>query len=100
MSLRTRRDSSNHLSSASRSKLFRTNRAIPLVLLACSSVSFAQLSVTTHHYDTSRTGWNSQESVLTPTNVGSAAFGLLRTVTLDQKVNAQPLVVPNVKIGG
>jgi hypothetical protein len=24
----------------------------------------------------------------------------LRTVTLDQKVNAQPLVVPNVKIGG
>ena len=73
---------------------------MPLVLLACSSASFAQFSVTTHHYDTSRTGWNSQESVLTPANVGSAAFGLLRTVTLDEKVNAQPLVVSNVNIGG
>ena len=88
------------MSTTTRSKLSRTNRAIPLVLLACSSASLAQFSVTTHHYDTSRTGWNSQESVLTPANVGSAAFGLLHTVTLDQKVNAQPLVVSNVKIGG
>ncbi len=71
-----------------------------LVLLACSIASFAQFSVTTHHYDTGRTGWNSQESVLTPANVGSAAFGLLHTVTLDEKVNAQPLVFSNVNIGG
>ena len=97
--LTTRRNSSNHMSTARRSKPSRTNRALLLALLACSSASFAQLSVTTHHYDTSRTGWNSQESVLTPANVGSSAFGLLRTVTLDEKVNAQPLVVSNVKIG-
>jgi hypothetical protein len=83
--------------SAKLGKLSRASPTLPFVLLACSSLSFAQFSVTTHHYDTSRTGWNSQESVLTPANVGSSSFGLLHTVTLDQKVNAQPLVVPNVK---
>ena len=87
------------MSTARRSKPSRTNTALLLALLACSGASFAQFSVTTHHYDTSRTGWNSQESVLTPANVGSSAFGLLRIVTLDEKVNAEPLVVSNVRIG-
>jgi hypothetical protein len=59
---------------------------------------FAQTSVTTYHYDTYRTGWNSSETVLTPANVNSSQFGLLTTVKLDDQVDAQPLLVPSVNI--
>lgn len=55
-------------------------------------------SVTTYHYDNYRTGWNQNETILNPTNVNSSSFGLLQTVTLDQQVDAQPLVVPAVNI--
>ncbi len=57
-----------------------------------------QTSVTTYHYDNYRTGWNQNESVLTPANVGSSSFHLLQTVPLDDQVDAQPLVVPDVQI--
>jgi hypothetical protein len=58
----------------------------------------AQTAVTTYHNDNNRTGWNKTESVLTPANVGAATFGLLQKVTLDDQVDAQPLVVPGVMI--
>jgi hypothetical protein len=57
-----------------------------------------QTAVTTYHYDNYRTGWNQSESVLTPANVTSSTFGLLQNVTLDDQVDAQPLVVPGVLI--
>jgi len=60
--------------------------------------ALGQTAVWTYHYDNNRTGWNSAESKLTPANVGSSSFGLLRTVTLDDQVDAQPLVVPSVLI--
>src|SRR5579864_344576 len=56
------------------------------------------VSVTTYHYDNLRTGWNSNETVLTPGNVKSTTFGLLHSVTLDQQVDAQPLIVPGESI--
>lgn len=55
-------------------------------------------SVTTYHYDNYRTGWNQNETSLNPANVNTSSFGLLQTVTLDQQVDAQPLVVPGVNI--
>jgi hypothetical protein len=55
-------------------------------------------AVTTYHNDNLRTGWNSNESVLTPTNVNTETFGLLHSVALDAQVDSQPLVVPNVTI--
>jgi hypothetical protein len=61
-------------------------------------VAAAQTAVLTHHNDHYRTGWNSTETVLTPSNVNSSQFGLLATVTLDDQADAQPLVVPNVTI--
>src|SRR5271155_6096240 len=67
-------------------------------LLANALTATAQVAVTTYHYDNYRTGWNSRETLLTPTNVASASFGLLFTVTLDDQVDAQPLLVPNVNI--
>jgi hypothetical protein len=57
-----------------------------------------QTSVTTYHYDNYRTGWNQNESTLTPANVGNKTFGLLQNVALDDQVDAQPLVVPGVLI--
>src|SRR5579863_9237952 len=73
--------------------------AAVLLAMALIGVSaLAQTTVTTYHYDTYRTGWNNQETTLTPANVGSAAFGLLHNVPLDDQVDAQPLVVPGVLI--
>jgi hypothetical protein len=73
-------------------------RAIVLATASIGIHALAQTAVTTYHYDTYRTGWNQTETTLTPANVSSAAFGLLHNVTLDDQVDAQPLVVPGVLI--
>jgi hypothetical protein len=61
-------------------------------------------SVVTHHNDTWRTGSNTGEYQLTPATVGNIAgtnlFGRLGTITLDEQVDAQPLVVPNISVAG
>lgn len=72
--------------------------AILLLIGASCAVAAGQISVTTYHYDNNRTGWNRQESILTPANVNKTSFGLLHTVALDDQVDAQPLVVPGVVI--
>jgi hypothetical protein len=64
----------------------------------CAPPAAAQQPITTYHYDNNRTGWNSHESVLTPATVAGSSFGLLRTITLDDQVDAQPLYLPNVNI--
>jgi hypothetical protein len=56
----------------------------------------APQAVTTYHYDTLRTGWNNNETVLTPTSLGN--FNLLTSVVVDEQVDAQPLLVPAVNI--
>jgi len=66
--------------------------------LASAGALAAQQTVSTYHYDNNRTGWNAHETQLTPTEVGSAAFGHLLTVGLDDQVDAQPLVVPRLLI--
>jgi hypothetical protein len=58
----------------------------------------SQVAITTYHVDTNRTGWNSQETTLTPANVNSSSFGLLQTVTLNDQVDSQPLFVSAVNI--
>jgi hypothetical protein len=56
--------------------------------------------VLTYHNDTYRTGWFSSETTLTPANVGASTFGLLSTVTLDGRVDAEPLVAFGQPIDG
>jgi len=60
----------------------------------------AQVNVTTYHNDISRTGQNTQETILAPSNVNSSQFGKLFTVSVDGKVLAQPLYLANVYIAG
>jgi hypothetical protein len=60
----------------------------------------AAVNVITYHNDTMRTGWNSEETTLTPNAVGGSRFGLLQKVPLDEQVDAQPLLVTGLSIGG
>jgi outer membrane protein assembly factor BamB len=50
----------------------------------------AQVNVLTYKYDNQRTGWNQNETVLTPGNV--SGLQLQATVPLDDQVDSQPLV--------
>jgi hypothetical protein len=72
--------------------------AFIVFISASSLLAAAQTAITTYHYDNNRTGWNPSETVLTPANVGPPTFGQLQNVTLDDQVDAQPLVVPGVLI--
>ena len=65
-----------------------------------SSSGAATTDVLTYHYDVMRTGQNLTETVLTPANVTSAKFGLLRKLPADDVVDAAPLVATGVTIGG
>jgi hypothetical protein len=59
----------------------------------------ASISVTTYHYDTERTGWNKEETTLSG-SAFPASFGVLGTVTVDDQVDAQPLLVQGETIAG
>ena len=65
-----------------------------------SGGAFGQTNVLTFHNDVARTGQNLSETILTPQNVTSSTFGKLFTVTMDGKVDAQPLYVSGLSIPG
>jgi len=69
-------------------------------LLACSSLASAQVAVTTYQYDNSRSGTNTHETTLTPSNVDASQFGRLNQFLVTGYVYAQPLYVPNLNING
>lgn len=58
------------------------------------------VSVLTYHNDVARTGQNLQEKILTPSSVNSGSFGKVGFLAVDGLVDAEPLYVPNVAIGG
>ncbi|MGF6840506.1 hypothetical protein QF001_004373 [Paraburkholderia youngii] len=73
--------------------------ASPINTLAATSAN-----VLTYHGDTNRTGWNSNETTLTPSNVRAGSFGVLHAIKLGDPVNdwvdAQPLVVSALSVSG
>ncbi|MGH8150191.1 MAG: pyrrolo-quinoline quinone [Steroidobacteraceae bacterium] len=54
----------------------------------------------TYKDDAQRTGADPTESVLTPANVNPATFGLLHNFMVDGKVDAEPLYLSQLSIGG
>jgi hypothetical protein len=71
-----------------------------LMTMVAALAANAQSSILTQHYDNQRTGQNTAETVLTPANVNSTAFGKLFALGVDGYVYAQPLYVPGVVIPG
>jgi PQQ-like domain len=73
------------------------------LLLMCTllpSSSFAQIPFATGRGDNARSNSNTNETLLTPTNVNKNSFGRLFSFPVDYVVMAQPLYVPNVNIPG
>lgn len=62
--------------------------------------SNSTVDVITYHYDNGRSGQNLNETTLTPANVKSATFGKKGEFMVDGKVDAQPLYLSQVTIGG
>ncbi len=79
---------------------FQQSLAILCFCLTVQIVTRAQVNVTTYHNDNARTGQNTQETVLTTSNVSASTFGKQFWVPVDGQVYAQPLVLSNVSIGG
>jgi len=62
--------------------------------------SNSAVDVITYHYDNGRSGMNLNETTLTPANVNSTQFGKKGEFTVDGKVDAHPLYLSQVTIGG
>jgi immunoglobulin I-set domain protein len=58
------------------------------------------VDVITYHYDNGRDGQNLNETALTPANVNSTQFGKKGEFSVDGHVDAQPLYLSQVTIGG
>ncbi len=58
------------------------------------------VDVVAYKYDTSRTGQNLNESILTTANVNSSTFGLQHFIATDGKVDAQPLYLSQLNVAG
>jgi hypothetical protein len=55
-------------------------------------------STHTTHNDLARTGQNTQETILTTSNVNASTFGRIFTRSVDDQVYVQPLIVSGLKI--
>jgi hypothetical protein len=73
---------------------------LPAVSILLPFLTSAQPGVWTYHNDNSRSGANTNETILTPANVNTNSFGLLFTESVDGYVYTQPLYIPNVTISG
>lgn len=70
------------------------------VCIALLSPTFAQLPFPTSRGDNARDAANTNETLLTPSNVNVNSFGHLFSVPVDYVVMAQPLYMPNINIPG
>ncbi len=64
-----------------------------------SGTTHTATDVVTYKDDLNRSGQNLTESTLTPANVNSSSFGLLRVLSVDGKVDAQPLYLSQYSLG-
>jgi len=77
--------------------LVRTGYGLLLALFTLGMPARAQINVLTAHNDIARTGQNTNETILTPTNVATK-FGKLFSQPTTGAVLAEPLYVANVAI--
>jgi len=82
-----------------RMRVFLFTAAV-LFSLAGFQRGWAQVPVTTWHYDNFHSGANLNETILTPANVNKSTFGKLFTLPVDGAVIGQALYLPSVTIPG
>ena len=68
--------------------------------LSVTAASSSPTDVLTYKNDAARTGQNLNETTLTLANVKPSTFGLLRTLAVDGKVDAQPLFLAALTVAG
>jgi outer membrane protein assembly factor BamB len=75
------------------------NFTTALALSLIASLALAQ-DVLTYHNNNTRTGADNKETILTLANVNSASFGKLFTLPTDGLVDAEPLYLSALSVGG
>jgi len=75
-----------------------TSNAATLTVNA--SASGGSTDVVTHHYDVSRSGVNSTETLLTTSNVNSTTFGKVGEFAVDGQIDGQALFLSQLAITG
>lgn len=78
--------------------LIKSFTAISLILAFLNTS--AQVNIVMNHNNLLRTGWNSNETILTQSSISTGNFGLVFARNVDDQIYAQPLVLSNVSIGG
>src|SRR5271156_3828085 len=73
--------------------------AAPCFVALFSCLLTAQVTVPIYQYDNSHSGTNTNETILTPSNVNVSQFGRTMVFSVQGYVYAQPLYVPNLTIG-
>jgi hypothetical protein len=68
--------------------------------LSFTTLNPTRIPVLTYHYDNTRQGQNTNETLLTLANVNVTNFGKLFTYPVDGYVYAQPLIVTNLSVAG
>jgi hypothetical protein len=77
-----------------------SSTAVTLTVTANVPPPPSTVNILTYHNDVARTGQNLNEAILTHANVNFNSFGLVGTLAADGRVDAEPLYVSNLKIGG
>ena len=76
------------------------SRTSSTATLTVHTVTVSGTDVTTYKNDLARTGQNLTETTLTPAGLNSTSFGLKRNLSVTGHVDAQPLYLSQLSIGG
>jgi len=74
--------------------------SLPVLLPLLAVPVAVAADVVTYHNDNARTGQNLTETILTPVNVNAGTFGKLFVISVDGKVDAEPLYLSSVAFPG